>query len=100
MTLADSTAFPARHPIRWVSATVPVTLYGSRWSVPSLRLRLYLARAGVPTDYVAVDRRSGRSFARTMPVPSVSVDGDWLHRPDIGELRNALARHGFIERQS
>ena len=113
MTLTMSPTVPGPLLLRRARATVPVTIYGSRSSVRSSAVRLYLTRVGVIHDFVDVGRgtpaRRSASLPvsppvspplptpRSTPLPSVLLDGEWLHAPCIEELERALERHGLIE---
>ncbi len=96
MTLTVSPTGPVLTFVRTLSATVPVRTYGSMRSIRCALIRLYLARAGVVSDYVDVDRETSDLPIQAMPGPSVYVDGEWLHAPGLHQLEEALVRHGLI----
>ena len=97
MTLTLSPTIPVPKFARTVSATVAVRTYGSMWSMRCALIRLYLARAGVVSDYVDVHRRTS-DLPALVSGPSVYVDGEWLHAPGLHQLEEALVRHGLTQR--
>jgi len=89
----------ARGP-RAATATVPVAIYGNRWCGLTQLIRRALDRAGIPYEYVDLDRhpdaeRKLELLARgRLRTPVVYVGGDWLMEPDLRQVEAALARRG------
>ena len=90
-----------RSPRRRVGAA-PVTVYGTRWCAHSQLVRRHLDRLGVPYQYVDLEAHP-RAAAQVrwltggyVSHPTVSVAGEVLVEPSIGELDLALERAGLI----
>lgn len=96
MTLSLSPALPVWELLRPMPATVPVTTYGSRRSIRTWMIRYYLVRAGIVSTYVNLDPGALDLPPDPAHVPTVYVDGEWLHAPEIRQLEEALVRHGFV----
>jgi hypothetical protein len=94
MTLALSSVLPQRL-VRTTPATVAVRTYGTMWDIRTTVIRLYLAHAGIIGDFIDVTSEAAGVHAKSLPVPSVSIDGEWLHTPQLRQLEEALARHGL-----
>jgi len=81
-------------------AAVPVVVYGRRWCAVSQMVRRYLDRAGVPYEYVDLDRypeaeaRLAWLTGGRVHSPVVYAGGELLVQPSIRELQWALARSG------
>lgn len=83
------------------SGAAPIVVYGNRWCGITQMIRRYLDRAGVPYDYVDLDRHpevarrlrwmAGGSFRN----PVVYVDGTWLEQPTTRELAAVMSRLGW-----
>jgi mycoredoxin len=82
-------------------ATVPVVVYGNRWCGITQLVRRYLDRAGVPYDYIDLDRnpeaarRLQWAAGGRLRNPVVYVGGEWLVQPSLSDLQWALARSGL-----
>src|SRR4051794_35791556 len=96
MTLTLSPGLPVWELLRTAPPTVPVTAYGSRWSIRTWMIRFSLVRAGIMSTYIDVDRETSGLPTATEHSPCVYVDGEWLKAPRIHELQEALVRHGLI----
>jgi hypothetical protein len=76
--------------------TVPVRTYGTIWDVRTTLVRLHLAHAGIVGDFIDVDRETSDLRVKSLPVPSVYIDGEWLHAPRLAQIDEALNRHGLL----
>ena len=82
------------------STTIPLTIYGRRWCGISQMIRRYLDRAGIPYEYVDLDRdREAESRLEWVTggrvrTPMVQVGDEMLVQPTVEQLARALARRG------
>lgn len=91
-----------RYGVRSAPASAPVVVYGTRWCAASQMVRRYLDRLGIP--YVFVDMEANPYAAQQVrwltgdyaSHPTVSVAGEVLVEPSLGELEWALARAGLV----
>ncbi|MEU0094827.1 glutaredoxin family protein [Kribbella sp. NPDC006257] len=80
----------------WAPASGPVVVYGRRWCGLSQSVRRYLDRAGIPYRYVDLDlnphdeTRLAWVTGGRVHSPIVSIGGQMLVQPTIGELERAL----------
>ena len=92
-----SAALPHR---RVTTATVPVTIYDNHWRRTTQRIGRVLDRAGVVYQYVDLHLRPDAEHelrivaGPEINTPIVYVDGDWLISPTLGQVEEALERHG------
>ncbi|HXE58261.1 MAG TPA: glutaredoxin family protein [Gemmatimonadales bacterium] len=80
---------------------VPVVVYGTRWCAATQIIRRHLERLGVPYRYVDLEA-DPTATARlrwltggSASHPTVSIGGELLVEPTLGELEWALARNGL-----
>lgn len=98
MFSTTSTAFPRN---RMAARPVaPVVVYGRRWCAQTQMVRRYLDRNGIAYRYVDLDQ-DPHAYSRLAWMtggrvrnPVVSVGGQLLVQPSIGELQWALRRGG------
>ena len=95
MSLTLSPVLP-RQIARTSPVTVPVRTYGTMWDVRTTLVRLHLAHAGIVSDFIDVDREKSDLRVKSLPIPSVYIDGEWLHTPRLAQIDEALIRHGLI----
>jgi len=96
--------YQRRSPFGVVSspAAAPVVVYGTRWCAATQMVRRFLDRLGIPYEYVDLDldpaaaRRVAWLTGGYVSHPTVSVAGEVLVEPTLGELEWALARAGLI----
>jgi mycoredoxin len=92
----------SRYGVRSAPASAPVVVYGTRWCAASQMVRRYLDRLGVP--YAYVDMEANAYAAKQVrwltggyaSHPTVSVAGEVLVEPSLGELEWALARGAVV----
>jgi len=97
------TAFPTFAPIarRSPATGIPLIVYGRRWCGISQMVRRYLDRAGLPYEYVDLDRhpelesRLEWVTGGRVHTPVVYVGGEVLVQPSMRELEWALTRGGM-----
>ena len=83
-------------------ATAPVTVYGTRWCAQSQMVRRHLDRLGIPYRYVDLETDPEAAAevrwltGGYVSHPTVSIGGDVLVEPTLGELDWALERAGLI----
>lgn len=88
--------------IRQAPALATVTIYGTRWCAASQMVRRHLDRLAVPYRWVDLDQDpdAARQVAWLTggyaSHPTVSVGGELLVEPSLGELDGALARAGWL----
>ena len=88
--------------VRQAPALAPVGVYGTRWCAASQMVRRHLDRLGVPYSWVDLDldptaaRQVAWLTGGDISHPTVSVGGEVLVEPSLGELDGALARAGWI----
>lgn len=89
-------------PRRAGQASVPVTVYGTRWCAATQFVRRYLDRLNVPYTFKDMDHDAeAASQVRWwtggyLSHPTVQVGGDILVEPTSNELQSALARNRLI----
>lgn len=88
---------PGRQPR---ATAIPLIVYGRRWCAISQMVRRYLDRAGLPYEYVDLDRhpelesRLEWVTGGRVHTPVVYVGGEILVQPSLRELEWALSRGG------
>jgi mycoredoxin len=92
----------APYGVRSAPVIAPVTVYGTSWCAATQLIRRYLDRAGIPYRYVDLESNP-EAAARLrwltggyVSHPTVSVAGEILVEPSLGELDWALSRAGLI----
>jgi mycoredoxin len=101
MSLA-STGRYAPYGVRDAPAVAPVTVYGTRWCAASQLVRRYLDRLGIPYRYVDLEEEPAAAAQLRWLTggyashPTVSVAGEILIEPSLGELDWALSRAGLV----
>lgn len=97
--------FPAPgYGVRSAPAPAPVVVYGTRWCAASQMVRRQLDRLGIPYRFVDLDldARAASQLAWLtggyVSHPTVSVAGEVLVEPTMGELDRSLARAGLVRR--
>lgn len=93
---------PVGYGVRSAPVAGPVIVYGTRWCAASQTVRRHLDRQGVPYRYVDLEWDDGAASRVAwltggyVSHPTVSVAGEVLVEPTLGELEWALARAGLI----
>lgn len=93
---------PVGYGVRSAPVAAPVVVYGTRWCAASQMVRRHLDRLGVPYRYVDLEWDDGAASRVAwltggyVSHPTVSVAGEVLVEPTLGELEWALARAGLI----
>lgn len=93
---------PIGYGVRSAPVTAPVVVYGTRWCAASQMVRRHLDRLGVPYRYVDLEWDDGAASRVAwltggyVSHPTVSVAGEVLVEPTLGELEWALARAGLV----
>lgn len=95
--LAVKPSFPYRPA---VSSVPPIVVYGTSWCAKTMMVRRYLERLGIPYRYVDLEMNP-QAVAQLRwwtggytSHPTVTIGGEVLVEPSMGELQWTLARYG------
>lgn len=92
----------APYGVRYAPAVAPVAVYGTSWCAASQLVRRYLDRMGIPYRYVDLELApDAAAQLRWMTGgyvshPTVTVAGEVLVEPTLGELEWSLSRAGLL----